>query len=93
VDGKKIAGILIEHHIQGEFLKYTIAGVGINVNQTQFDSILANPVSLKQLTGKNLSREKILEEIVEIGKEYYKKLQNGDFLELENEYEKFVTTI
>jgi BirA family biotin operon repressor/biotin-[acetyl-CoA-carboxylase] ligase len=47
VDGKKIAGILIEHHIQGDKLKYSVAGVGINVNQTQFDPSLPNPVSLK----------------------------------------------
>jgi len=89
VDDKKIAGILIEHHIQGEQLKYTIAGVGINVNQTQFDKTLTNPVSLKQLTNKNLSREQISQEIIEIGKEYYKKLQNGAFFELEKEYEAY----
>jgi BirA family biotin operon repressor/biotin-[acetyl-CoA-carboxylase] ligase len=87
VGDKKIAGILIEHHIQGEVLKYSIAGVGINVNQTQFDTMLLNPTSLQLLTGKNLSREKMLEEIVQIGHEYYSKLQTGAFIELEKEYE------
>jgi len=87
VDDKKVAGILIEHHIEGEKLKYTIAGVGININQTLFDETLPNPTSLKLLTGQNLSREQILEEIVQIGEQYYAKLQNGAFLELENEYE------
>jgi BirA family biotin operon repressor/biotin-[acetyl-CoA-carboxylase] ligase len=90
VEDKKIAGILIEHHIQGEKLKYSIAGVGINVNQTQFDPSLPNPISLKLLTKKNLSREKILEEIVHFGQYYYNKLQNGAFMELENEYESYV---
>ena len=90
VGNKKIVGILIEHHIQGEILKYSVAGVGINVNQTQFDPALPNPTSLKLITGKEFHREKILEEIVQKGKDYYKKLQTGAFTELENEYESYV---
>jgi len=87
VDDKKIAGILIEHYLQGEKLNYSVAGVGINVNQTQFDPALPNPTSLNLILKSSLSREKILQEIVEIGKEYYTKLQNGAFVELESEYE------
>jgi BirA family biotin operon repressor/biotin-[acetyl-CoA-carboxylase] ligase len=87
---KKMVGILIEHHIQGETLKYSVAGVGINVNQTEFDPALPNPTSLKLITGKEFNREKILEEIVQRGKEYYEKLQNGAFTELENEYESYL---
>jgi BirA family biotin operon repressor/biotin-[acetyl-CoA-carboxylase] ligase len=90
VGDKKIAGILIEHHIQGEKLKYSVAGVGININQTQFDPALPNPTSLKLITGKTFDRAMILEEIVQIGKKYYHKLQNGAFLELENEYESYI---
>ena len=35
---KKIAGILIENAIIGNELKYSIAGIGLNVNQTEFKS-------------------------------------------------------
>jgi BirA family biotin operon repressor/biotin-[acetyl-CoA-carboxylase] ligase len=90
VEDKKIAGILIEHHIQGEKLTYSIAGVGININQTQFDGTLLNPTSLKLITKKTFSREIILEKIVQTGKIYYNKLQNGAFKELKNEYELFL---
>ncbi|MCL1850809.1 MAG: biotin--[acetyl-CoA-carboxylase] ligase [Bacteroidetes bacterium] len=90
VEDKKVAGILIEHHIQGEQLKYSVAGVGINVNQTHFDPVLPNPTSLKLLIGKNISREVLLEEIIQVGKEYYHQLQAGAFMELENEYESYV---
>ena len=90
VDDKKIAGILIEHHIQGEKLKYTIAGIGININQTQFNETLPNPTSLALILKSTLSREQILQEIVQNGKKYYKKLQNGAFFELEKEYEDYV---
>ena len=90
VGDKKIAGILIEHHIQGEKLNYSVAGVGINVNQTQFDAALPNPTSLKLLSEKEFNRETILEELVQIGEGYYKKLQEGAFIELETEYESYV---
>jgi len=90
VADKKIAGILIEHHIQGEKLNYSVAGVGININQTQFDETLPNPTSLKLIAGKDFNREIVLEEIVKYGKGYYNKLQKGAFIELENEYESYV---
>jgi len=90
VNAQKIAGILIEHHIQGGKLNYSIAGVGININQTQFNAILPNPTSLKLIVGKEFNREIILEEIVQAGKLYYDKLQTGAFKELENEYESYI---
>ena len=49
---KKLAGILIENAIIGNEVKYTIAGIGLNVNQTEWKSDAPNPVSLKQITGK-----------------------------------------
>ena len=90
VEDKKIAGMLIEHHIQGEKLNYSVAGVGININQTQFDAALPNPTSLMLITGKEFDREIILKEIVQLGKEYYNKLQNNALMDLETEYESYV---
>jgi len=90
VGDKKIAGILIEHRIQGEQLKYSIAGIGINVNQTVFAPELTHPTSLKLITGKEFSLSTLMEEIVQVGKEYYNKLQNRAFIDLENEYESYV---
>lgn len=51
-EDKKLAGILLENAIVGNEVKYTIAGIGLNVNQTAFISDAPNPVSLKQITGK-----------------------------------------
>ena len=50
---RKAGGILIESILQDPDWKYAIAGIGINVNQTHFSPDLPNPVSLKQITGKN----------------------------------------
>jgi BirA family biotin operon repressor/biotin-[acetyl-CoA-carboxylase] ligase len=37
VGEKKIAGLLLEHHVCGEYISATIAGVGLNVNQQRFE--------------------------------------------------------
>lgn len=67
---RKAGGILIENIIGGTTAKgkpgsgwhWAIAGIGININQAEFPEGLTNPVSLKQITGKEsdpvgLSRE------------------------------------
>ena len=48
---KKVAGILIENVIIGSEVKYSIAGIGLNVNQTEWLSNAPNPISLKQIDG------------------------------------------
>lgn len=61
---RKIAGILIENALQGNHIKHSIVGIGININQTEFHNA-PNAISLKQITGKSHSRTKILQEICE----------------------------
>lgn len=51
VGEKKICGILIENALQGSNVSRSIAGIGINVNQTEFISDAPNPVSIKEITG------------------------------------------
>ncbi len=51
VSGKKVAGILIEHTVRGDRLQYTVAGIGINVNQPSFPSDIPHPTSLLLETG------------------------------------------
>lgn len=51
VGESKIAGILIENSIMGREITETVAGIGLNVNQTEFHSDAPNPVSMAQLTG------------------------------------------
>lgn len=49
---KKICGILIEHAVMPGVIMRTVAGIGININQTTFVSDAPNPVSVCSLTGK-----------------------------------------
>ena len=61
---KKLVGILIENTLAGRNIAYTIAGIGININQTEWKSNAPNPVSLKQITDKEYDIEEILEHFI-----------------------------
>jgi BirA family transcriptional regulator, biotin operon repressor / biotin---[acetyl-CoA-carboxylase] ligase len=50
---RKAGGILIENVFRGADWLFAVVGIGININQVQFDPLLPNPVSLKQITGKD----------------------------------------
>lgn len=68
---KKIAGILIEHTVMGSHVAMSLCGIGVNINQARFLSDAPNPVSLVQLTGRELPLEKALGELLEdIGRRY-----------------------
>ena len=62
---KKVAGILVENAIIGNEIKYSIAGIGLNVNQTEFVSDAPNPISLKQITGKEYDIDQLMQDLLE----------------------------
>lgn len=67
---RKLAGILIENIWQGSEITRSIAGIGLNVNQTEFRSSAPNPVSLHQITGTTHDREPILQRFLDILQHY-----------------------
>ena len=50
---RKAGGILIENIVRGTDWTWTVIGIGLNFNQTHFSNEAGNPVSLKQITGKD----------------------------------------
>ena len=62
---KKLAGILVENAIIGNEVKYSIAGIGLNLNQTMFVSDAPNPVSLKQITGKEYDIDQWMKDLLD----------------------------
>lgn len=61
----KICGVLAEHSFQGDRCSETILGIGVNVNQTEFQGITANtPFSLKLLLKKEFSIKNILDKMI-----------------------------
>jgi len=62
---RKLCGILIEHQLSGTFIRQSIIGVGLNVNQTVFTSDAPNPVSMCQIVGYELDCQEVLQKILE----------------------------
>ncbi|GAB6124098.1 biotin--[acetyl-CoA-carboxylase] ligase [Dysgonomonas termitidis] len=75
---KKICGILIENTLEGDEIKESVCGIGINLNQESFGSSLPNPVSLKQITGEYYEQSIMLEEVRELLFSYYEQLRRGE---------------
>ena len=82
---KKICGILIENVIKNR-LNSTIIGIGVNVNQTEFNN-LPKASSLKNITGIHYNLDEILQRIIKYTMHYSFLLQQEKYEEVKNEYE------
>jgi BirA family biotin operon repressor/biotin-[acetyl-CoA-carboxylase] ligase len=60
---RKAAGILIENSLRGPIWQWSIAGMGVNINQTEFGTGLKKAVSLKQITGKTFLVPELAKEL------------------------------
>ncbi|MES2430447.1 MAG: biotin--[acetyl-CoA-carboxylase] ligase [Bacteroidota bacterium] len=67
---RKAGGILIENVFKGKDWLWSVIGIGLNLNQGAFDDQLKNPVSLKQITGKNF-------DTVELARQLHLKVYNA----------------
>jgi BirA family biotin operon repressor/biotin-[acetyl-CoA-carboxylase] ligase len=83
---RKIAGILIENAIIGDEFSYSVAGVGLNVNQQDFVSDAPNPVSLFQLRGIEFDREEILLLLLQSVNKWYGLLKEKNFFAIDEAY-------
>jgi BirA family biotin operon repressor/biotin-[acetyl-CoA-carboxylase] ligase len=65
VNGKKLAGILLESQLQGDRLQAVVVGVGLNVSARDFPpEIAARATSLTVLGAGRVEREALLQEIL-----------------------------
>jgi len=86
VGDKKIAGILIENTIMGEFIDYSIVGIGLNVNQLHFLSDAPNPISLVQLTYISFSLDSLLANICGFVTSRYSHLKASNYSDINRNY-------
>lgn len=96
---RKAGGILIENVVgakksethQSSFItdnwKWAVAGIGININQTSFPDDLPNPVSLKQISGKDFNPVELAKELCSYLEKNYQQLVSGDFDSLFTRYQ------
>ncbi|MEL6924320.1 MAG: biotin--[acetyl-CoA-carboxylase] ligase [Bacteroidota bacterium] len=56
----KIAGILIQNQLSGSSIQSSVVGIGINVNQQDFDDAIPNAGSLRRISGKQYEIESLI---------------------------------
>ena len=72
----------------GRNISQSIAGIGININQEIFHSSAPNPVSLRQVTGKEYDLFEILKNVMLRIQSYYSLLKKDDAASIACQYEK-----
>jgi BirA family biotin operon repressor/biotin-[acetyl-CoA-carboxylase] ligase len=69
LNGKKLAGVLVETSMTGDVIDYVILGIGLNVN-TRFDNALddvrARATSLREAFGVLVDRERVLNRLLDV---------------------------
>ena len=77
--GRKVAGVLIESELAGREVRYSLVGIGVNVN---FDIDPASDLapiatSVKRELGRDLSREELLASLLNRFEELYEEAPHG----------------
>jgi len=85
-ENQKICGILIENVIQSSKMTAAIIGIGLNVNQTNFEVGL-NASSLKKITGTHYDLDEVMLQITAQLQKYAHLITERAFDILKEEYE------
>jgi BirA family biotin operon repressor/biotin-[acetyl-CoA-carboxylase] ligase len=80
VDGRKLAGILIETELSGDAPALALVGIGLNVNQESRNEpeIAAIAVSLRDLLGREVPREPLLAAVLTSFERWYERAAGPD---------------
>jgi len=87
---RKIAGILIENKIIGSLIRTSIVGIGININQINFDPGIPNPVSLIQVLKREMVLKEELDAVCRFLDYRYIQLRNGDHNIIDHDYHRWL---
>jgi BirA family transcriptional regulator, biotin operon repressor / biotin---[acetyl-CoA-carboxylase] ligase len=83
-EDKKLGGILIENTINSHTLQHSIIGIGLNVNQQQFEHPTAT--SLLKILSNELNLEILTFRLLELLEKRYLELRSGKYDKLKYEY-------
>ncbi len=80
LEGKKVAGVLVESAIAGEQVHHSIIGIGINValEADEIDEIAGGAISLNHASAGDIPRDELLREILQQLDALYIQLNHGD---------------
>jgi BirA family biotin operon repressor/biotin-[acetyl-CoA-carboxylase] ligase len=82
INEKKVCGILTEMSAELDIINWVVVGIGINANIDLRDfpeDIQENTISLKETSGKEISRVKLAQTFLQEFEKYYEKLKRKEF--------------
>lgn len=82
----KLGGMLVENVLTGSEIKYSVVGIGLNVNQVYFPASAGNATSIKNILHKDYELKNILAEICKHTEAWYLKLKAGKHSALRETY-------
>jgi len=85
VNNLKIAGILIENNISNSKINWSVIGLGLNINQTNFDDHY-KATSLKKLCNESKDINALLELFCKHFEKYYLMLKSNKFNQIKENY-------
>ncbi len=88
INDRKAGGILIENVIKGHIWQWAIIGIGLNVNQEEFETGNLRAVSLKQIIGKSFNARSLARELHEDVLAKISELKSGGYNKLLETYNK-----
>lgn len=83
---QKMGGILIENTLQGYYIGHSVVGIGLNINQTQFENLIAT--SLRNVTQNPLKYDlsEMLKKLLESLEKNYVQIKNNNYESLKMRY-------
>ena len=78
VNNRKVAGILTELSAEMDRVRFVVVGIGVNVN-TPLSALPPTATSLKEETGRKVSRVQLLQEILRFLELWYETLKGEGF--------------
>ena len=96
INEKKVCGILTEMSTELDIINWVVVGIGINANVDIRDfpkDIQKNTTSLKETSGKEISRVQLLQTFLQEFEKYYEKLKRKRFPSILKEWKLYSHTL
>ena len=82
----KLGGMLIENIVQGNQIKNSVIGIGLNINQETFPAHLPNAISVKQILHQDYDLKNLLADICRNIEAWYLNLKAGKIISVRKTY-------
>ena len=83
---KKVAGVLVQNTLKEQFISKSLIGIGINVNETDFPGDLPNPVSFRQICGKEFDLNMLFANMIGFLERRFQFYDEQSFANLQKQY-------